>query len=117
MFNPHFTAGDASEVFHPMTDAVSSEGMGALRVSFGMDANSGACKMRAGYQVSTDGVSWTGTTAAGAWRTSDGTTFGTSFSTVTIDEPFVRFGLILTENSGSLVEACLGRLRVDVRQA
>ena len=118
-----------TEVFTPMTGAISTAAIGSIRASWEQIANSGNVASRPGYQVSKDGVHWTDTTpgAEGTFvdpgltpRTSDGITYGTAFTSVSSsleDFRWIRFGIIAENNTGSnqLIEACQSSIRVDWR--
>jgi hypothetical protein len=118
-----------TEVFTPMTGAISTASTGSIRASWEQISNSGNVASRVGYQVSKNGINWTDTTpgAEGTFvdpgltpRTTAGITYGTGFTSVSASlENFrwIRFGIIAENNTGSnqLIEACLSNLRVDWR--
>ncbi len=104
-------------LFTPLTEGMSAPRIAEVRCSWEMIANTGAAKTQPGYQTSNDGVTWDTATAIGATtRTSEGLTYGTAWSALSVNtKRLIRFGILTSNDSGTDLEACVSRLRVDWR--
>ncbi len=102
------------------------ERVSSYRGSFELEADSGDAQLQMAYQVSDDGITWySGATSApagsfatfGAERTSEGITYGSTFTTLTMDVPrqLIRWGLACRNGAAGVSESCAGSLRIDVR--
>lgn len=112
------TGGGAVEQFTPVVGPVATAGVATVRYSWELQARTGSCSTRPGYQTSNDGATWSSVVDSGASaRTSNGITYGTAFGSVDFaGAAFVRFGLI-GENDGGTGDPEAGQswLRVDWR--
>ena len=110
-----------TDIFHPLSDPLSSTGVLEVRTSLEMSQNSGYCKIKPAVRYSNDGVSWPdGDKDFGQWRTADGIDFGTTYTDITAlgvsARAFVQFGVIVRNVSGSRIETCNATLRVERKQ-
>lgn len=103
-------------LFTPMLEMPATR-VDVARLSWEMEANTGAAETRPGFQTSDDGVTWSSASTLGATtRTSGGITYGTSWSSPAVNtRRFVRFGILTKNNSGSEQEGCVSTLRLDFR--
>jgi hypothetical protein len=120
--------GSTTQIFHPLVGPIPMEQVQSYRGSLEMQSETGDCQIQLAYQVSDDGLTWySGATSASAGSfatfgtevTADGITYGSSFSTFTIDVPrqLVRFGIACCNGSSGISEACAASARIDIRGA
>lgn len=109
----------SSEVFTPLTKPVSPAPFTQLRVSWSTWANTGAARCSIGYQTSNDMVSWSTPALVGGLtaRTSNGTTLGEGWSSLSVsDVKYVRFGAMVDNSSDDgTVHACTVSVVVELR--
>ena len=118
--------GTTTQIFHPLTGPMPLEQVDSYRGSLEMQGDSGDAQVQLAFQVSDDGITWySGATSApaglfatfGAERTSEGITYGSTFTTLTMDVPrqLIRWGLACRNVAAGVSESCAGSLRIDVR--
>jgi hypothetical protein len=112
------TGGSSTELFTPVVGPLSTASIAYVRYSWELQARTGTCATRPGYQTSDDGFTWSvAVDSALSPRTSNGITYGTTFASIDLtDARYVRFGIIAENDGGSGdPEAGQSWLRVDWR--
>ncbi len=113
-------SGNGSTEFRPMTDAMPLRNIQKVRYTWRNEGSTPACETLPGYQVSEDGVSWSGlVTSAHAPLVGEGLQYpdgSVDWETVGDDEEYVRFGVEVSRDTGALdVEMCTCTMRIDMR--
>ena len=126
-----FTNGTNSSVtrlFFPLLAPVPLEDIGEHRATLQLQSSTGLVGVIPAYQLSDDGLTWYDGNAGaagtygtfGTERTSDGTTYGTTFSAPTANDGSkrrrVRYGVAAKNTVNGLPETVLASLRVDYRR-
>lgn len=112
--------GDGATEFRPMTDPMPLRNIAKVRYTWRNDGSTPACQTLPAYEVSSDGIIWTGlATSAHTTLEGDGLQYPNStvdWEDVTDDEEFVRFGVQVSRGAGALdVEMCTCTMRIDLR--
>ena len=105
-------------VHHPMTEAMATERIKLVRASFKVSECTGDTTSNAYYEISNDGITWTGQTAIGSTGTDndeeDANDFVDIYAAIKTKR-FVRFGVLLYNTAGSNRELCNLQMRVEFR--
>lgn len=120
-----FTNGTGSYVLFAMTPAIDTTRVHHVRPAIEMCNSTGDITMVAGYELSNDQLTWTGTAtiqiagpAPAVSLTANGTDHGTEWvdlDALIQDYAYIRFGIQVKNTSGSDNELCLASLRLDHR--
>ena len=120
---------EANAIFFAITPMMARDGMGEIRATIRLGSSTGNLTVKPAYQVSNDGVNWySGVASAsegsfktfGSSRSTEGTTYGTTFDSSTDWPPaekkqYIRWGVACWNSTGSVIEVGLVDIRVDTR--
>jgi hypothetical protein len=110
---------DASSAICPISDPIAVEGFGEHRVHGEVSSMTGGVEATLGWQETDtpdDPTTWSSATAIGSAVTSDGTIFGTTFTSVSFTKKYVRYvASVKNSAGGTAVEACHLAMRLELR--
>ena len=107
--------GTTTPIFNALTGAIPTEGIDEIRGTLEMVGDSGDCEAQIAYQLSHDGVTWDTAVTFESVQNGNGTTWGTTFASVTWNKDFVRFGAVVDNGTAGSPQAAQVTIRVDVR--
>ncbi|RME29228.1 MAG: hypothetical protein D6798_00550 [Deltaproteobacteria bacterium] len=108
-------------LFFPLTGPMVTTQMDKARTALELENASGNVQVQPALQHSDDGVTWDAAVYFGdaqttTERTTDGTTYETSFTALpTPSKTFVRLGVRVKNSSGTAFAAGLASIRVETR--
>jgi hypothetical protein len=117
-----WTDGTASDMWHELSEAMSSAGLINVRVSTEMEEKVGNIEIRPALRYSDDGFTWnTAKEIVATYRTTNGTDVGTSYVDITglagtTPHAFVQFGVVAANTSGSSVNIALAEIRIEPKE-
>ena len=114
---------NATTLFFPLSQPISTAGMLDARFSYQMSQDSGDCKLRAAVRYSNDGVTWDEHKEVNSEYAdaTDEIIWGTTYVNLmtlagpTVPRAWIQFGLETKARSNSAVAGCRGALRVELK--
>ncbi|GEM_PF-4304855 len=110
---------DANRRFFPLSAVMRSDQIAKIRPSLRVYCSTGDVKVEAAVQTSDDGCVWPaanvftviGTTS----QIDDGTSYGTTFEAVTLNEAYARLGVVVRNDTGSGREHAAAAARFEIK--
>lgn len=110
----HTMGHTTNTVFLPLTPPIAGIRAQEGRTAFRFENDSGDIEIRIVCEESNDGVTWSNRVNVSTWSSTDGWTYGSSYSTLPA-KSWIRFGVIARNLTGSDIHSASVSLLLDLR--